>query len=166
MTTPEIVTAQFKAALKMLRGAVDACPDELWASNAFTNRYWHLAYHALFYTDFYSSPSAEHFRPWALHRQFQNFLGQTPPPDSHPVEVGEPYPKQTILDYLTEIEDRFEAKLTGINWEAPSGFPWLPMNKLELQFYNLRHLQHHTGQLIERLRRETGNGVGWVGRVV
>lgn len=48
--------------------------------------------------------------------------------------------------------------------EAPeSGFPWYPMAKLEHQLVHLRHLQHHVGQLNDRLRAELGEGVDWVG---
>ncbi len=37
--------------------------------------------------------------------------------------------------------------------DADSGFYWLPFNKFELQLYNIRHIQHHTGQLTDRLRQ-------------
>jgi hypothetical protein len=47
--------------------------------------------------------------------------------------------------------------------EAESGFYWLPMNKLELQIYNIRHLQQHTGELMERLGSRAGVEVDWVG---
>jgi len=53
--------------------------------------------------------------------------------------------------------------LPALNLEAPSGFYWLPFNKAELQFYNIRHTQHHTGQLADRLRTAANLGVDWVG---
>jgi hypothetical protein len=37
------------------------------------------------------------------------------------------------------------------------------MSKLEHQFVNLRHPQHHTGQLADRLRQHADLGVRWVG---
>jgi len=46
---------------------------------------------------------------------------------------------------------------------AESGFSWYRMSKLEHQFVNLRHIQHHTGQLADRLRQEADRGVEWVG---
>ena len=39
-----------------------------------------------------------------------------------------------------------------------------PFNKMELQLYNLRHLQHHTGQLAARLRTAANLAVTWVSR--
>lgn len=41
-----------------------------------------------------------------------------------------------------------------VDLDAPSGFFWLPFNKLELQLYKTRHVQHHAGQLIDRLSTE------------
>jgi hypothetical protein len=47
--------------------------------------------------------------------------------------------------------------------EAESGFYWLPFDKLELQFYNIRHVQQHTGELCERLGAQGEIEVDWVG---
>lgn len=48
---------------------------------------------------------------------------------------------------------------------AASAFDWIPLNKLELQFYTICHLQHHAGELCDRLGREAGIDVAWVGMV-
>jgi hypothetical protein len=52
--------------------------------------------------------------------------------------------------------------VSALDLEAQSGFDWLPFDKLELQFYNIRHTQHHTGQLSERLRKSSDTGIRWV----
>jgi len=33
---------------------------------------------------------------------------------------------------------------------------------MELHMYNIRHLQHHAGQLIDRLRTTENIGIAWV----
>ena len=43
------------------------------------------------------------------------------------------------------------------------GFPWYDMSVAELVLLNLRHVQHHAGQLALMLRRHAGLGVGWIG---
>ena len=43
-----------------------------------------------------------------------------------------------------------------------SGFNWLPFGKLELQLYNIRHIQQHTGELSQRLG-DHGIDVPWIG---
>jgi Zinc carboxypeptidase len=43
------------------------------------------------------------------------------------------------------------------------GFPWYKLNVGEFLLNNLRHTQHHTGQLIVLLRRHAGIGIDWLG---
>jgi|TARA_B100001964_G_C14207214_1_gene588714 hypothetical protein len=42
------------------------------------------------------------------------------------------------------------------------GFWWYDESKFEHQLVNIRHLQHHTGQLADRLRRAADRGVDWI----
>ena len=44
---------------------------------------------------------------------------------------------------------------------GPSGFHWLKFSRLELHVYNIRHLQHHVGQLNAALRRHQAEGIKW-----
>jgi hypothetical protein len=55
------------------------------------------------------------------------------------------------------------AKETARSLAGESGFPWIPFPRLELHIYNIRHIQHHAGQLGAFLRRNKVKGVGWVG---
>jgi hypothetical protein len=52
----------------MLKEAVTRCPEELWDDTAYKNRFWNIAYHALFYTHLYLQPNLEAFSPWEKHR--------------------------------------------------------------------------------------------------
>jgi hypothetical protein len=45
---------------------------------------------------------------------------------------------------------------------ADCGFSWYRMSKLEHQFVNIRHIQHHGAQLIDRVRSAADVGIGWV----
>ena len=76
-----------------------------------------------------------------------------------------PYSKDEILEYLQMCWEEVDARVPSLDLGAPSGFHWLFFSKFELQLYNLRHLQHHTGQLIDRLRTVAEIGVDWVGAV-
>jgi hypothetical protein len=44
-----------------------------------------------------------------------------------------------------------------------SGFHWYKMSKLEHQFVNIRHVQHHAAQLADRLRAAADIGTPWIG---
>lgn len=154
--------AQYRAALDMLGHAIELCPDDLWFSTQYRNRFWHIAYHSLFYTHFYLQPSEADFEAWSKHVPNSNYLGPRPWAKNEPFQIPDPYLKPDVQEYLTFCRSEVEKQVPLLRFEDSSGFSWLPFNKLELQFYNIRHLQHHTGQLIERLRAAADIGVGWV----
>jgi len=163
MDVRQVLRSQFSAALDMLEHAVRGCPDGMWDDPADTNRFWHVAYHVLFYTDLYLSEREASFVPWALHRENHQFFGTLPWPPHSIVAIGAPYTREEVLAYLKICRDRVDAQLGAIDLDGPSGFEWLPFGKLELQLYNLRHIQQHTGELMERLGARAGVDVPWVG---
>ena len=78
--------------------------------------------------------------------------------------AADPYSKRDLLAYLDHCLAQVESQVDAMNLEAESGFDWLPFDKLELQLYNIRHIQQHTGELCERLGAHGEIEVGWVGR--
>jgi hypothetical protein len=48
------------------------------------------------------------------------------------------------------------ASETRESLERESGFRWLPFSRSELHVYNIRHVQHHTGQLSAYVRGRYG----------
>ena len=160
MNTSEAVTHQFESSLTMLGKAIELCPEPLWIAGE-PNRFWHIAYHALFYTHFYMAPSDVEFVPWEHSRPEYSFLGAVLWKPDAPRPVHIPYSKAELLAYRDFCLSEVAARTASLDAAAPSGFPWLPFNKLELQLYNLRHLAHHTGQLAERLRSQAGIGLPW-----
>ena len=153
---------QYRAGLDMLRKAVDLCPENLWLSTDYRNRYWHIAYHSLFYTHFYVQPSEGDFLPWSKHVPNSNYLCIGSQANSETFHIPEPYTKLDVQEYWEVCVAEVEKQVPLIRLEDTSGFSWLPFHKVELQFYNIRHLQHHTGQLIDRLRTAADVGVSWV----
>jgi hypothetical protein len=156
------VDSQFLAALTMLEQTIQRCPPDLWVDPQAKDQFWQIAYHALFYTHLYLQESEATFRPWAKYRKDYHFLGPIPWEGNRMPEIGEPYTHAEVLDYLAFCRSEGLARLPKMDFAAPSGFEWLPFNKLELQFYIIRHLQQHTGELGTRL---SGRGIeiGWVG---
>lgn len=71
---------------------------------------------------------------------------------SHRLEKeGETYRKEEILECLEICREPVVMQVQALDLKAPSGFEWLAFNKLELQFYTIRHIQHHTRELCKRL---------------
>ena len=58
---------------------------------------------------------------------------------------------------------RLHSKLTDERALERCGFWWYELNVGEFVLNNLRHLQHHTGQLVLLLRRRADIGIDWLG---
>ena len=159
MKTSEVIASQYLAALEMLKETIAQCPDALWNDPGDKARFWQIAYHALFFTHLYLQDAEEDFAPWAKHRQGIHSLGQ----GASAPDTGEPYDKDTVLEYLAFCQQQVAERVPQLDLEAESGFHWLPFGKLELQFYNIRHIQQHTGELMERLGTRADLELPWVG---
>jgi hypothetical protein len=164
MHYPEILMSQYLAALEMLKQTITECPAALWNSPDDKTKFWQIAYHALFYTHLYLQDSEQTFTPWLKHRPEYQFIGQVPWPPHSPPQIGEPYDQETVLEYLAFCQRQVTERVPQVNGDAPSGFEWLPFSKLELQLYTLRHIQQHTGELMERLGVRANIEIQWVGR--
>jgi len=160
MMKKELVS-QYKAGLRMLANAIELCPDKLWDDAVnYENAYWRIAYHTLFYTALYLAENADCFAQWEKHEPNYNRLGKLTD-DGAPILITTLYSKAELSGYLQSIVLKLDENIDEHNFTAPSGFYWLPMNKFELYLYNLRHIQHHTGQLVERLHDVGVKGVAW-----
>jgi hypothetical protein len=163
-----VISRQFAAAIQMIRLAIQACPDDLWDDSTDGSPFWHLAYHALFYTDFYLSENDKMFKPMEFQRDNANFL----PGDYKEFGGGivttpdEAFTQDQLLDYtdycLSKCQETFE-KLTDKRVLERCGFWWYELNVGEFLINNLRHAQHHAGQLTLLLRRHADIGIDWLG---
>ncbi len=166
-TLRHLLKSQYHAVLAMLREAIERCPDELWLRPQQRNAYWQVAYHALFFTHFYLHREHTAFKPWAGHQsanQNPDGIPCRPDPASTLPLIPEPYTRAQAMAYWDVCDGMVDAAVDALDLHAAEcGFPWYKMSKLEHQFVNLRHLQHHTAQLADRLRLWLDVGVAWVG---
>jgi hypothetical protein len=161
----DVIRSQYQAALEMLKQAIAKCPDALWNDPAAQVAFWRIAYHALFFTHLYLQPTEKDFTVWAKHRPDYEQMG--PPawaPELIP-QIGEPYTRAEVLEYLEVCRRQADERTRLLDLDAPYGFEWLPFGKLELQFYTIRHIQQHAGELMERLGSRASIDVNWVGSV-
>jgi hypothetical protein len=164
MDTHVVVRSQYLAALEMLKQAVVRCPGPLWEAPEDKAKFWHVAYHALFYTHLYLQNSEQDFHPWERHRKDYEFMGPKPWPPHDLPEIGEAYAREDVLDYLAFVQEQVDRQVPTLDMESGSGFSWLPFDKFELQIYAIRHIQQHTGELYERLGARAALEMDWVGQ--
>ena len=162
MDTKKIIQSQFQASLQMLEQVVVKCPEPLWNALDDQNKTWHVVYHALFYTHLYLQASEKDFQAWEKHHPDYESLGRLPWPPHDLPKIGEPYSREDLLAYLEIVRGQVRQCIPSLDLEGPSGFSWQPFSKLELQMYNLRHLQHHTAELYERLGSRAGIDLDWI----
>ena len=162
MNLPEVIISQYLASLAMLEQAIAKCPQSIWNDPGSKEKFWHIAYHTLFYTHLYLQDSPETFTPWLKHRQEYQYLGQVPWSPHAPPQIGEPYDRDDLLEYLAFCQRQVAERVPQLNLEAASGFDWLAFSKLELQIYTIRHIQQHTGELMERLGTQADVNIDWV----
>ncbi|MCA9288472.1 MAG: DinB family protein [Phycisphaerales bacterium] len=150
------ITSQFEAALAMLEGCIDKCPDDRWDAQppeaVAKYPFWQVAYHTLCFVDCYLSHGLDAFEyrtgPGGLHPAGEKELS-----DEYPSRRFE---RDELTRYIAICREKLREAMAAETTEslaAPSGFSWLPFSRLELHLYNLRHLAHHTGQLTAYLRR-------------
>jgi uncharacterized damage-inducible protein DinB len=145
-----IVVAQFEAALAMLNQCVRACPTEHWEGKIASATFRWVAYHTLFFTDVYLAVGEEAFVLRDLHERGGDERAPGLSPGLSQAET---------LDYLSICRQKMGdalARETAESLQGPCGFSSRgTMTRGELHIYNIRHIQHHTGQLSAYLRRVT-----------
>lgn len=134
---------------------MNICSADLWTSSKYKNTTWQLVYHTLFFTDLYLYQDLDTRINWVKHRNGYQDLGN----EADKV----PYEKEELLAYLDYIDERLESAIASLDLTREDcGFYWYKVNKLEHQLVNLKHLQHHIGQLQDRIRNDQGQGIGWI----
>ncbi len=163
MDIVKTVTSQFQATLSMMEQTVRTCPEEMWDEPGQANPFWRVAYHALFYVDLYLQPSEEDMALWEGCRDGYQFLGPTPWPPHEQPAADQPYDRDQVLAYVDYCRSLVDRTVPATDLGAPSGFHWLPFDKMELQIYNIRHLQQHVGDLSTLLLTQANLEINWVG---
>lgn len=163
-----VLTSQYRASLAMLIDAIEKYPEEEWLSSRYTNSGWQLAYHTLFFTEYYTRSTWENFTPWLTHGvevQDPDGIPGPPNPDSTLPLIPDPFTKEQVLSYAQYCFNIMESAIGAMDLASPeSGFYWYKVSKLEHQIISIRHLQHGAAQLGDRVRSLADVGVKWVGR--
>lgn len=150
----EIVWKQFGASLDMMENALKACPEDVWSGKS---EFWYIAFHTLFYTDYYLSKDPSGFVP------LQPFtLSEFDPRGLKPERV---YSKDELIQYLHYIREKCRQRLVNDDM-ADTESRFIDSRKnfsmLEMMIYNIRHVHHHVGQLNIWLRQHADLPSKWI----
>ncbi len=150
----EATWSQLGASLDMLENAIIMCPDEHWDTAL---NFWYISYHCIFWTDYYLTTDPNKFEPPTPYT-FSEFdpIGKKP---------DRTYTKTELLLYLGHCSQKAKQLIAGLTVDKLSN-RWVNDYKnyslLEILFYNIRHIQHHSAQLNLLLRQTINNAPTWV----
>jgi hypothetical protein len=153
-STREILWNQFGASIDMLKNAVDTCPEALWDNKS---EFWYLAYHTIFWLDYYLAENPNEFLPPPPFT-----LSETDPAGLMPERT---YSKAELLDYLVYARKKCHDRIAGLTDEkalARFANNRRDYSVLEILLYNMRHVQHGAAQLNILLRQGGEVPPGWV----
>lgn len=154
-----ITWRQFGAAIDMLDNAIAACPDRVWGDRVGWHEFWYLAYHTIFFLDYYLSDPTKSFVPPAPFT-----LSELDPAGLLPERV---YAKEELRNYLGHGRRKCRETIAALTDDAmsrPCGFERRDLSVAELLLYVMRHVQHHAAQLNLILRQTIDSAPAWIGR--
>ncbi len=151
--------AQFGASIEMLENAIDLCPEKVWSQKNDFSDFWYIAYHTIFWLDFYLTELPDNFQP------FNDFgITELDPKGILPDKI---FSKSELKTYLEHCKKKCNATIENINENSADKvykFGTLELAFFELILYNMRHVQHHTAQLNLMLRQQIDSAGKWVRR--
>lgn len=150
----EATWTQFGASIDMLRNAINMCPAENWNTES---NFWYIAYHTLFWLDYYLTLNPEEFEP-PVPFTLSEFESNGEMPERC-------YTKQELIGYLEFGRRKCHDLIYSLSDSKASSHyinPTKNYSVYEIILYNLRHVQHHAAQLNLLLRQEIDNAPKWV----
>jgi hypothetical protein len=161
-----LIAGQFEASLSTLNHCIAWCPDDIWIARVARHRFCQVAFHVLYFADFYLSPDPEAFEGQPFHLAHPNLFGALGR-DEEPLEASGDgvYPRADLEAYAEYCRRKAVEVITAETEEmlcAPAEFLRRRFSRAELHVYNIRHIQHHAAQMIMRLRLDTDVDVPWI----
>ncbi len=163
-TFKQPIANQYEAALCMLSVCIDRCPEDAWNAPVANLKVCQVAFHTLFFTDFYLGPNADALRRQPFHRDHAPFFRDYEELEDRAQVLL--YDKSSIKTYLQHCREKATdvvAAETAKSLAGPSGFERKTFSRAELHVLNIRHIQHHTAQLSLRLRLDSHQDIPWIG---
>ncbi len=163
-TFKQLIANQFEATLCTLNTCIERCPEAVWDARIGKQTFSQVAFHALFFADYYLGPNEESLRGQPFHRDNPEFFA-----DYEQLEYREPvtlYDRASIQKYMQHCRQKASDVIvaeTADSLSGPSGFARRNHLRAELLVLTIRHIQHHVAQLSLRLRIDADLEIPWVG---
>jgi hypothetical protein len=162
-TVKQLLSRQFEAALSTLGMCIERCPQAAWDLPIGNLAFCQVAFHTLFFTDYYLGLNESAFRQQPFHLANQEFFRDYEELQDRPQVLL--YDRPSLQGYLAHCRAKADQAIGAESADslmALCGFQRLEFSRAELYVYTIRHVQHHAAQLSLRLRLDAGQGIPWV----
>ena len=158
----ETIQTQYEKAFSILIDAIDRYDDALWFDDTkYKSPAWQIVYHLLFYANIYCSPAEKKTQLWGKEKDGYSWFDTLREIKKENPESVVPYSKEDMLEYVACIQRAVPVYLKEMK-PAEECWPyWYDENQLEFHINNLRHIQHHTAEIIERHDIENAFSYMW-----
>jgi hypothetical protein len=146
-----------------LINVISNCPDDYFTTH---KRFYYLAFHSTIFLDYYLTIPPSDFSPMLSFTQTEN--KDRPEEAIDDLIPDKIYDKREIVAYLKQSREKGKQIIYALNNEKlnnrfKEGDHPNDMNYpiLEILLYNMRHTQHHAGQLNMLLRQDINKHIEW-----
>jgi hypothetical protein len=157
-----LIANQFAAAFRTLNACIDGCSDSAWNAPVANLAFCQVAFHTLFFADYYLGQNEDSLRRQPFHLHHPRFFRNYEELQDRKQELL--YDKPSVQDYLEHCRSKaceVVASETAATLSARCGFPRKDFSRAELHVNNIRHIQHHAAQLSLRLRIDADTNIPW-----
>jgi hypothetical protein len=142
---------QYQKAFNLLIDVVNNYDDMTWCNcNDYQITVNQIIYHAIFYTNIYCSPNEKRIIKWNKEKEHFHDFKKMRQIWERREEERYGYYQNEMIEYAKFVLDNIPGYLLEMKPDEHCWPSWYEENQLEFQLNNLRHLQHHIGEVIER----------------
>lgn len=163
----EDIWKQFGASIDMLIAVISECPDNHIQEN---KRIYYLAFHSAVFLDYYLTIPPDGFSPVLPFTLVNN--DERPKDSIGDLVPDKLYSKSEIIGYLESsrvkckslIDRLTDEEILNLRFTEGSEPGDMDYSVFEILLYNLRHTQHHVGQLNLLIRQGLDKHMPWIFR--
>lgn len=147
----QVLLNQYEKCLNILSYTIENYNETIWFDNKnYKSPVWQIVYHALFYANIYCCSTEQKIINWEKQRNDYNRFEKMRKLRSEDESVIKPYTNKEMLEFLNFVKNKIPQYLSEMKPDEKCWPNWYNESQLEFQINNIRHLQHHIGEIIER----------------
>jgi hypothetical protein len=147
----DVLQKQYTKCFSILKNIINTYDEAIWINgNDYKTPAWRIVYHAIFYANIYCSPSEKSIVQWSKSRNDYYDLKKAHELIKNNEITLIPFTRGEMLEYAQFVENNIPIYLSRMEPEEKCWPFWYNESQLEFQLNNLRHIQHHIGEIIER----------------